>query len=261
MPSAKKKIFLLANNWVGLEIAKYLVKRQENIVGLAIHEKDKQKFTKEIIKTVNLPKSKIFKANSLRDPKVVGKIKQMTPDIMIGAFWGYILKSELISIPPMGCINFHPGYLPFNRGMNPNVWPIVEDTPAGVTIHYVDEGIDTGKIIARKKVVVEPIDTGGSLYDKTLIEIVKLFKQIYPQLIAGKIRPKRQNEAQATFHWAKDIDALDKIELDKKYTARELIDLLRARTYADKSYAYFFDKGKKIRVGLTLSYDNSKGQN
>ena len=95
MPSAKKKIFLLANNWVGLAIAKYLVKRQENIVGLAIHEKDKQKFTKEIIKTVNLPKSKIFKANSLRDPKVVGKIKQMTPDIMIGAFWGYILKSEL----------------------------------------------------------------------------------------------------------------------------------------------------------------------
>src|SRR5258706_6564932 len=174
------RIFLLANNFVGLEICKYLVGRKENIVAQAVHEKDKQRFTKEIIEVSKINKSNIFLADSLRQQKTLSKIKQLKPDIIIAAFWGYILKPDLISIPPRGCVNFHPGYLPYNRGVNPNVWPFIENTPIGVTLHYIDEGTDTGDIIARKKMVQDPIDTAGTVYDKTLEEIIALFKKTWP---------------------------------------------------------------------------------
>lgn len=251
----KPKIFLLANNLVGLQIAQFLKEQNANIVALAVHAGEKRKLTDEIIKTVDISPNYIFEGPSLRKKETLDLIKKLKPDIIIAAFWGYILKPELLQIPPMGSVNFHPGYLPYNRGMNPNVWPIIENTPAGVTIHYIDEGIDTGDIIGRKKIEVEPIDTGGSLYEKTLVEIVDLFKEIYPKLITGKIKPIKQEEDQATFHWAKDINTLDKIELDKTYKARDLINLIRARTYDDKAYAYFESNGKKVKVRLTLEYD------
>ena len=57
-------------------------------------------------------------------------------------------------------------YLPFNRGKKPNVWPIIEGSPAGVSMHYIDSGIDSGKIISQSKIDVEIIDTAKTLYDK-----------------------------------------------------------------------------------------------
>lgn len=249
------KIFLLANNIVGLEICKYLKSIDEEIVGLAIHMPEKQKYTKEIIESSQVPKELVFEADQLRDPKIIQKISELKADIAIAAFWGYILKKELFGMFPSGCINFHPGYLPYNRGMNPNVWPIIEGTPGGVTIHLVDEGIDTGPIIARKKMEIEPIDTGGSFYDKTLVEIVKLFKETWPDFKNNKIKAFSQKDMDYTFHYAKDIDKVDEIKLDKKYLVRDLINKLRARTYRDDSYAYFIDKGKKIKIGVFLKYE------
>lgn len=249
------KIFLLANNIVGLEICKYLKSIDEEIVGLAIHMPEKQKYAKEIIESSQVPKELVFEADQLRDPKIIQKISELKADIAIAAFWGYILKKELFGMFPSGCINFHPGYLPYNRGMNPNVWPIIEGTPGGVTIHLVDEGIDTGPIIARKKMEIEPIDTGGSFYDKTLVEIVKLFKETWPDFKNNKIKAFSQKDMDYTFHYAKDIDKVDEIKLDKKYLVRDLINKLRARTYRDDSYAYFIDKGKKIKIGVFLKYE------
>lgn len=249
------KIFLLANNWVGLEVSKYLTKRKENIIALGIAPVEKQKFTKEIIKTVNLPKRLIFDGSTLRDPTVVNKIKELAPDIIIGAFWVTILKPEIINIPPYGCINFHPGYLPYNRGVNPNVWPIVEETPAGVTIHYMDSKIDTGDIIARKIVQIDVYDTAETLYNKTLVEIVKLFKEQWPLIKKGKnaIIPQSTLRDQPTFHLAKDLEKIDKIDLDKNYTGRELINILRSRSYKNRFFSYYIDHGKKVFIRVELS--------
>ena len=60
--------------------------------------------------------------------------------------------------------------LDFNKGKKPNVWPIIEGTPAGVALHFIDENIDTGPIIARKEVLIEPTETAYSLYHKLIDE-------------------------------------------------------------------------------------------
>jgi methionyl-tRNA formyltransferase len=248
------RIFLLANNIVGLKVLKFLKSQKEDIIALGIHEKDKQKYTAEIIKASGLSKKHIFKAKSLRDQKTLEKIKKLKPDIIISAFWGYILKPELFNIPPQGTINFHPGYLPYNRGVNPNVWPFVENTPAGVTIHYIDEGTDTGNIIARKKVKIRPTDTAGTINDITLLEIVKLFIKTWPLIKSGKNKSiPQKNLGKTTFHKIKDLEILDTIDLNKKYRAIDLINFLRSRSYPDRFYAHYFENGKKVFVRIELS--------
>lgn len=248
------RIILLANNIVGLEVAKYLVKKKEKIVALGIHDKPKQKFTDQILKIVNLPKNYVIYGSQINSNSTKKLFEDLKPNIMIAAFWGYLIKPYIFKIPKDGTINLHPGYLPFNRGMNPNVWPFIENTPAGVTIHYIDEGIDTGDIIAQKKIPLSPIDTAGTLEKKTWQEIIMLFKKIWPNLKMNKIKRKKQNNLLSTFHRAKDVSKLDQIFLDKKYTARDLINILKARSYFDRSYAYFIEKGKKVFIKISLSY-------
>lgn len=251
----KNKIFLLANHIVGLDVCKFLEDKEE-IVGLAIPTKDKQKYTTEIIKASGLSEDYLFEAPQLREKETLDKIRNLNPDYSISCFWGYIMKQEFLDIAQKENINFHPGYLPYNRGMNPNVWPIVEGTPAGVTIHKMDKGIDTGDILARREVPIEPTDTGGSLYDKTLVEIVQVFKENWEGIKDGSIVPISQRGLESTFHYAKDVDELDEIDLDKKYTGRELIDILRSRTYGEKSFAHYYDKGVKIHIGVNLYEDD-----
>lgn len=244
----KNRIFLMANNIVGLEICKYL-KKTDNIVGLGVTSDDKANHREDIIKVSGLEKN-IFKANEFD----LDKIRKLKPDYSISCFWGYIMKKEFLDIAKKGNINFHPSYLPYNRGMCPNVWSFIDDTPAGVTIHYMDEGIDTGKILVRKEIEVELGDTAGSLNEKTQQEIVKLFKDNWEGIKNGKIKPYIQ-EGKGTHHYLKEVDKLDAIDLDKKYTGRELIDRLRSRTYGNKSFAYYYDKGVKVNVGVFLKED------
>ena len=249
------RILLLANNWVGYQIAKYLRDKKENVVGLGIHSIEKQKFTKEILDVFHFPKDLIFDGKNLRNPLVLERIRELKPDIVIAAFWGYILMPEFTSIPPMGCINFHPGFLPYNRGMNPNVWPFIDGSPAGVTLHYITEKIDGGDIIAQKRIPITMCDTAGSLEKKTWYEIVNLFKNVWSKIKIGSIRAKTQNNKKATFHLAKDVNTLDEIFLNKTYAGAELINILRARSYEKRSFAYFKKDGKKIFVRLELSLE------
>src|SRR3990167_15961 len=77
------------------------------------------------------------------------------PELIISCYNPRIIPQEELTCP---AINFHPGLLPYNRGMYPHIWPLIDGSLAGVTIHYIDDGIDTGDIIAQQLVTVYPED-------------------------------------------------------------------------------------------------------
>lgn len=164
------------------------------------------------------------------------------PDLLIVAYYPRILKKEEFEGVPMGAINFHPGLLPYNRGMYPHIWPLVDGTPAGVTLHYIDEKVDHGDIIAQRRIDVTPTDTAADLEDKTQKEIFDLFVETWPDIRDGKVKRKPQ-EGPGTFHLAKEIKTIQ--EFDKT-----TIDRLRACTFRDRSYGYYRDGDKKVYVGV-----------
>ena len=166
----KKKIVLFADYPSGFEIAKFLKKRKENIIALIDITQKRNKLNlnssnkiKRLFLDKNIP---VLNWNKISyGGKEFKKLKSLNADIFLFLNFPKILKKNIINLKGR-FINLHLSYLPYNRGKNPNVWSIVENTPAGVTLHEIDKGIDTGKIIFRKKIVPEAIDTGKSLWEK-----------------------------------------------------------------------------------------------
>lgn len=238
----------MANGWIGWKIAEWLHGQEENIVGLVIHPPETAKYEGRIFGETS-PDVPYRYATQLHD---VDYFRSLAPDIIVSAAFGYILKPEIIDIPPLGCINLHTGLLPYNRGLWGNIYPFLDGTPAGVTIHYIDEGIDTGDVIAQREVSVLPLDTGGTLYWRLADELVELFKETWPVIKAGTAPRVPQNKQSGTLHLRSDLAGIEEIDLDKMYSARDLINLLRGLTFSPHPPAYYIERGKKIYVQVRL---------
>jgi methionyl-tRNA formyltransferase len=250
------RILFLGNTRVGVEALRELIVRGENVVGLAVHPADRQRCAAEIRSLADLPEERVFDGSALQTDEVFQAISALRPDLAVSVFFGYILRAEFIDLFPRGVINLHPSYLPFNRGQYPNVWSIVEETPAGATLHYIDSGVDTGDIIAQRQVDVEPIDTGESLYEKLQRCCTELFREQWPSIKDGTAGRSPQPRTGGTFHRTRDVEEIDRIDLDQKYKARDLINILRARTFPPYRGAYFVDKGRRIGVRIDLGYED-----
>ncbi len=250
------RVILFVNGWVGWKAAEFLSKRKDaEIVGLVIHPAATRKYGKEILRAVRLPKARIFDGSKLDSPAVRKRIAALKPEMGISVYFLYIFRKPVLDLFPRGCVNLHPAFLPWNRGTNTNIWSIVDRNPAGVTLHTIDEHIDTGAVLAQKRVPVEPVDTGKTLYHRLERAALALFRASWPALAKGRLKPKKQAAKGGSRHRFRDVDAIDAIDPDKTYTARELIDILRARTFPPYRGAYFTEKGRKVYLRLSLSYD------
>jgi methionyl-tRNA formyltransferase len=98
--------------------------------------------------------------------------------------------------------------LPWNKGADPNLWSFLENTPKGVTIHYLDEGIDTGDILAQKEVQMRDDDTLKTSYERLSTEIEQLFEFVWPKIKNGQLKAIPQPKG-GSFHRLRDKKAFE----------------------------------------------------
>jgi folate-dependent phosphoribosylglycinamide formyltransferase PurN len=104
--------------------------------------------------------------NNIKEDKSLAFIKRINPDLIISLYSKEIIPEDILSIPKYGSINLHPGLLPYYRGVSPTFWSMAHgEKQAGITLHYIDSGIDTGKIISRR-ILISNFQTEHSLYLK-----------------------------------------------------------------------------------------------
>ena len=253
-------IALFAVRVVGHEVAKFFGENKEPLACLVLDSKDASGLNSQIMIDSGVRPDRIFYSDSISSEKTLALFQEMKLDLILLAWWPYILKENLIKIPRMGCLNFHPSYLPHNRGKHYNFWSLVEGGPFGVTIHFIDKGIDSGDIAFQSVIEKSWEDTGETLYDKAQRELVRLFKEKFPQIKSGKIPRKPRDLNSGSFHRSEELDAASRIDLDKNYSARELLNLLRARTFPPYPGAWFIDQGKKyeVRIEIKKVQDNNQ---
>jgi len=107
------------------------------------------------------------------------------PRLVISHGYRLILRRDVLERVPDRVINLHISLLPYNRGADPTLWGVLEDTPAGVTIHYIDEGVDTGDVIAQRPVELLDHDTLATAYDKLQAGMAELFREQWPAIRGG----------------------------------------------------------------------------
>ena len=246
------RIFVLGNGRVASEALGWLRERNENLVGIAIHPPQRRRCGREILANAQLPSARVFDGARLGEAATHRAIEALRPDIALSVFFGYIVRQRFLRIFPAGMVNLHPAFLPYGRGAYPNVWSIVEETPAGATLHYVDEGVDTGDIISQASVPVALHDTGETLYRKLEDACIELFKETWPSIRSGNAQRLPQNASEGSHHRARDVEEIDEIHLDQTYTGGQLINLIRARTFPPHPGAYYVDGGQKVFLRLQL---------
>jgi len=251
--SKSMNLALLGSGPVGLEIARFLHESNEPLACLIIDAKGDDKLNREIIQSAGTPPNRVYQSDTLYTSECLTELRGLSIDLFLLSWWPYILKRELITIPKVGCLNFHPSFLPYNRGKNYNFWTIVEDTPFGVTLHFVDEGVDSGDIAFQSRIQKSWEDTGETLYQRAQREIVKLFKESYPAIKAGNIPRLPQDLNKGSFHRSSELDAASRIDLDKLYSARELLNLVRARTFSPHPGVWFTDGNDKYEVRVKIT--------
>jgi len=253
------KIALFACDKVGFEITKFLADCQETLGCLVLDSKDRNQYNRQIIEaSVRDSNLTIFYSDEIYNSHVINEIHKLKLDIGILAWWPYILEQEIILIPKQGFINLHPSLLPYNRGKDPNFWNLLEGSPFGVSIHFVDPFIDSGDIIFQSPIEKTWEDTGQTLYNKATKEIVDLFKNNFHIIKSGKLRRKPQQKNVGSLHFRKEIEAASRIDLDKKYKARDLLNIIRARTFFPHPGAWFIDDGERYEVRIDIKKSNKQ---
>ncbi len=136
---------------------------------------------------------------SLRQAEAVARLAQYRPEVIVVAAYGLILPRAVLEIPLQGCVNVHPSLLPRHRGASPVATAILAgDEVTGVSIMLMDEGMDTGPVLAREKTAIAPDETTGSLTARLALIAARLLEDTLPRWARGEITPEPQNNAEAT---------------------------------------------------------------
>ena len=137
---------------------------------------------------------------SFKETGVVEQLAQFRPDVIVVAAFGQILPRSVLDIPRFGGINVHPSLLPRFRGASPVASAILAgDEFTGVSIMLMDEGLDSGLILARAQIPISVLDTTGSLTTKLSVVGARLLVEALCHWLRGKLTPRPQNEAEATY--------------------------------------------------------------
>lgn len=248
---SKRNLILFLNHEPGYEVLKH-VSATDNVLRIYVDDVESE-FKQKIVAYARDCNIQYFNAGAIKDPMHVAELKALDTDFIICVYWPYLLQKEIFSLAKLGRVNFHPALLPINRGWFPHVHSIIDGSPAGVTLHEIEEGADTGGIWVQEEVQILPYDTGDSIYLRLQKKIVEMFKTHWHEIKTLQISLKPQDERIASYHKKNELAQLDIINMDEQMSARDLINRLRARTFGNKGFAYFLHEGERIYLNLRLS--------
>ncbi len=143
-----------------------------------------------------------LKVHGKLDTEFQEELRKHNPDLICVASFNQLLKKEVIQIPKHGIINLHPSLLPYYPGHSPLFWMIMNgEKEWGVTVHYIDEGEDTGNIIHQSRIDYSDKDSGKQLWDKLSNKgaelMIKAIKDILGNKVTSYVQPKAKNRFRA----------------------------------------------------------------
>jgi methionyl-tRNA formyltransferase len=181
------------------------------------------------------------------------ELMKFNPRLGIVASYSRILWPELLALFPLNVVNLHGGRLPEYRGANVLQWAIINgETETSVTLHYVDQGIDTGPVIAESRIPIDDQDTAVTLRDRMSAEGKDLLRKWLPYLLKGDVETTSQDESKArVWRRRKPEDGL----IDWAWPDEQVRNLIRALVKPWPGAFYFDGLGKKVVIDRLLSLE------
>lgn len=182
-------------------------------------------------------------------------IKQLDVDVVYCFGWSYLLKTEILSLPKLGVIGYHPTNLPENRGRHPIIWALalgLDETAS--TFFFMDEGADSGDILSQKEIAIDSEDNAEILYEKLTHIAMEQLEAFTYDLLMEKHERIPQDHSKANY-WRKRSKKDG--EIDWRMSASSIYNLVRALSYPYPG-AHCIVNGKEIKVWKT-QFANAAG--
>lgn len=190
----------------------------------------------------------VYQPKRVREPECIEYLRKFEADIIVVVAFGQILPKEILKMPRYGCVNVHASLLPKYRGAAPIQWAVINgETVTGVTTMRMDEGLDTGDMILKEEVALEPEETGGSLFDRLAKTGAELCVKTLTAIEQGTAVYTPQDHANAT-HTTMIKKQLGEIDWTK--SAVELERLVRGLNPWPSAYTHL--NGKTLKIWKAL---------
>jgi methionyl-tRNA formyltransferase len=241
MSKNKTKVIFLGNN---SEILDCLIKNS-NVQSVFCQPLDKNNVSLMEIKEITDKHSIPFHQPEKKELyNYINYIKELNPDLIVVCGYKYIVPSEIFNIPKLKTINIHPSYLPHYRGQHVVNWAIVNgESETGVTIHFIDEGIDTGDIIVQKKIHILFEDSASILHERIYREASDLLKLVLDRISSeSALQSRKQDNSKASYF--KPRNPQDGV-IDWNKDGIEIYNLIRALVKPWPG-AYSYIKERKV---------------
>jgi methionyl-tRNA formyltransferase len=179
------------------------------------------------------------------DADTLDLVKRADPDVIVVNSWYTKMPAELYNLPPHGTLNFHDSLLPKFTGFSPVLWTLISgESEFGLTLHRMDEGLDTGDILIQRALPIGPTDTGTELVLRAMDLIPGVLGEALDALESGRAVWRPQNRAERTyFHKRSERDSL----IDWRWPAEDLERFVRALS-EPYPRAFSFYRGGRIEV-------------
>ena len=186
----------------------------------------------------------VYQPEKVKDPAFVEILRNLQPEVIVVIAFGQILSRDILDLPPYGCINIHASLLPKYRGAAPIQWAVIDgEKETGVTTMMMDVGLDTGDMLEKTVIPLDPKETGGSLFDKLSQAGGPLILSTLEKLKAGTAVRTPQTDEDSTY--AKMLTkSLGQIDWSMEAAAIERL----IRGLNPWPSAYTFVHGKTLKI-------------
>lgn len=240
------RIIFIGQAPFGRESLEALIKQGEDVIGIiTVEDVANQKYPNPVKECAIDHGIDLYQANYLKNAKPIDWVRKLAPDLLVLGFVTAFVPQEMIDLATYGGINYHPSLLPKYRGGSAINWAIINgETETGVTIHFIDEGVDTGPILLQEKVDIAPDDTVKSVYFKKLYPLgVQMIAKAVQQVREGQANPVVQNETNASFQ---PVITTKDTAIDWHQPTTKIYNLIRGANPAPGAGTRFRDEPLKI---------------
>ncbi len=198
---------------------------------------------------------RLMQPESLRQEEAIAQIRKLQPQVIVVAAYGQILCPQVLSIAPSGVINVHPSLLPKYRGASPIAGALLAgEEETGVAIMLMDEGMDTGPILAQSRVKIGAEDTTGTLEERLAALGAELLLDTLPRWLDSTIEARAQDDSKATY--TRPISSEDAV-IDWELPAADI--WYRIRAFNPRPGARTYWKGNLLKILRACPERNWKG--
>lgn len=244
-------VMLTGGNEEPVRYARVLARQDLNVHALIAGPEIRPEIVAEAAAQFATPPRVFITKRPEQDEVLMALIREKNVQFAAACYFEYRVRPEFLAAIPMGVTNVHPSALPHNGGMQSPFWAIMEETPVGATLHWMNEAIDKGDVIEQVTFPADDLRSATEARRLAREACVELYDRNIPLIVAGTA-PRRPQGTGGRYHFAHEVKAATRFKPEDTITFGELLKLVRATDYGGHGF-YVEKDGRLLRISGHVS--------